>query len=205
VPLKNVELLRLGYRIRGARKVLGYGQKGFAVKCGLGWSYLGEVERGERNITFGILCAICLGLECDIATITKDIPHLAAAVEGNTVTHAWFDGKTDQLRVTSRSEVETLRTNASDYLLDPQASRLPPRYAGGLERLLAPYSSRAESGDHVDKFAQEIADEAAGNTLYFLDGLSRRLYETCSRIIRETGRPQEPALTLQHGRVRAAT
>jgi hypothetical protein len=126
-------------------------------------------------------------------------------LEGNTVTHAWFDGKTDQLRVTSRSEVETLRTNASDYLLDPQASRLPPRYAGGLERLLAPYSSRAESGDHVDKFAQEIADEAAGNTLYFLDGLSRRLYETCSRIIRETGRPQEPALTLQHGRVRAAT
>ena len=80
VPLKNVELLRLGYRIRGARKVLGYGQKGFAVKCGLGWSYLGEVERGERNITFGILCAICLGLECDIATITKGIPHLAAAV-----------------------------------------------------------------------------------------------------------------------------
>jgi transcriptional regulator with XRE-family HTH domain len=80
VPLKNVELLRLGYRIRGARKVLGYDRKGFAVKCGLGWSYLGEVERGERNITFGILCAICLGRECDIATITKGIPHLAAAV-----------------------------------------------------------------------------------------------------------------------------
>ena len=80
MPLKNVELLRLGYRIREARKVLGYGQKGFAVKCGLGWGYLGEVERGERNITFGILCAISLGLECDIATITKGIPHLAAPV-----------------------------------------------------------------------------------------------------------------------------
>jgi transglutaminase-like putative cysteine protease len=118
-------------------------------------------------------------------------------LEGNTVSHAWFDGKTDRLHVTSRSEVETLRTNASDYLLDPQASRLPPRYSAGLEGLLAPYRLRAESDGQVDQFAQEIADEAGGNTLYFLDGLSRRLYETCSRIIRETGKPQEPAFTLQ--------
>jgi transglutaminase-like putative cysteine protease len=118
-------------------------------------------------------------------------------LEGNTVSHAWFDGKTDRLQVTSRSEVETLRTNAFDYVLDPQASRLPPRYTSGLERLLAPYSLRAESNDQVDKFAQEIAYQAGGNTLYFLDGLSQRLYETCSRIIRETGKPQEPAFTLQ--------
>jgi DNA-binding XRE family transcriptional regulator len=75
VPLKNVELLKLGYRIRGARKVLGYTQKIFAAKCGLDRSYLGAVERGERNVTFGVLCAICVGLECDIAAITKCIPH----------------------------------------------------------------------------------------------------------------------------------
>ena len=35
VLLKNIELLKLGYRIRGARKVLGYSQKVFAAKCGL--------------------------------------------------------------------------------------------------------------------------------------------------------------------------
>jgi transglutaminase-like putative cysteine protease len=118
-------------------------------------------------------------------------------LEGNTVSHAWFDGKTDRLHVTSRSEVETLRTNASDYLLDSQASRLPPRYSAGLEALLAPCRLRAESDGQVDQFAQEIADEAGGNTIDFLDSLSRRLYETCSRIIRETGKPQEPAFTLQ--------
>jgi transglutaminase-like putative cysteine protease len=118
-------------------------------------------------------------------------------LEGNTVSHAWFDGKTDRLHVTSRTEVETLRTNASDYLLDPQTSRLPPRYSAGLEGLLASYRLRAESDGQVDQFAEEIADEAGGNTLDFLDGLSRRLYETCSRIIRETGKPQEPAFTLQ--------
>jgi DNA-binding XRE family transcriptional regulator len=76
VLLKNIELLKLGYRIRGARKVLGYSQKVFAAKCGLDRSYLGAVERGERNITFGILCVICMDLKCDIAAITKCIPHL---------------------------------------------------------------------------------------------------------------------------------
>ena len=80
VPLRNIELLKLGYRIRGARKVLGYNQKGFASKCGLDRSYLGGVERGERNITFDVLCAICVGLECDIAAITKCIPQLHAGI-----------------------------------------------------------------------------------------------------------------------------
>ena len=80
MPLKNVELLRLGYRIRGARKVLGYSQKYFAEKCNLDRSYLGGVERGERNLTFSVLCAICTGLTCDLAAITKGIPHLATPV-----------------------------------------------------------------------------------------------------------------------------
>ena len=80
VLLKNIELLKLGHRIRGARKVLGYSQKVFAAKCSLDRSYLGGVERGERNVTFGVLCAICAGLKCDIAAITKSIPQLPTPV-----------------------------------------------------------------------------------------------------------------------------
>ena len=76
VSLENIYFRRLGYRIRGARKVLGYNQKVFAAKCRLNPSYLGGVERGERNITFDVLCAICVGLSCDIAAITKCIPKL---------------------------------------------------------------------------------------------------------------------------------
>jgi transglutaminase-like putative cysteine protease len=121
-------------------------------------------------------------------------------LEGNTVTHAWFDGKTERLSVTSRSELETLRTNAFDYLLDPSAWRLPLRYPAGLETLLAPYSLRGESDDHIGKFAQEIANEAGGHTLDFLDGLNRRLHETCSHIIRERGLPQAPRFTLRRRR-----
>ena len=75
VQLKNVELVRLGRRIRRARKLLGFNQKSFATKCGLDRSYLGGVERGGRNLTFGVLCTICDGLSCDIAAVSKGIPH----------------------------------------------------------------------------------------------------------------------------------
>jgi ribosome-binding protein aMBF1 (putative translation factor) len=76
VPGKKIELTRLGSRIRRARKLLGLSQEGFATKCGLDRSYLGGVERGDRNVSFGVLCTICDGLTCDIAAVTKGIPHL---------------------------------------------------------------------------------------------------------------------------------
>jgi transcriptional regulator with XRE-family HTH domain len=76
VPLKKIELSRLGHRIRRARELLGLSQEGFAFKCGLDRSYLGGVERGDRNLTFGVLCVICEGLTCDIASVTKGIPRL---------------------------------------------------------------------------------------------------------------------------------
>jgi transcriptional regulator with XRE-family HTH domain len=30
------------------------------------------VERGERNITFKVLCKIAAALRCDVAALTKD-------------------------------------------------------------------------------------------------------------------------------------
>jgi DNA-binding XRE family transcriptional regulator len=78
MAVKNVELLKLGLRIRAYRKVLGRNQKDFSKQCGLDRSYFGGVERGERNLSFFILCQICAGLNCDIAAVTKGIPHTAA-------------------------------------------------------------------------------------------------------------------------------
>jgi transcriptional regulator with XRE-family HTH domain len=70
----NVELLRLGRRIQTERKMRGFSQNGFAKDCGLNRSYFGRVERGERNLTFAVLCKICSGLQCDIANVTRGIP-----------------------------------------------------------------------------------------------------------------------------------
>jgi transcriptional regulator with XRE-family HTH domain len=75
----NLELLKLGLRIRALRKVLGRSQKDFAEQCGLDRTYFGGVERGERNLTFFSLCEIRAGLDCDIAAVTKGIPLPRAA------------------------------------------------------------------------------------------------------------------------------
>jgi DNA-binding XRE family transcriptional regulator len=51
----NVELLRLGRRIRTERKLLGLTQNRFAQDCGLNRSHFGGIERGERNLTFLVI------------------------------------------------------------------------------------------------------------------------------------------------------
>jgi transcriptional regulator with XRE-family HTH domain len=70
----NVELLRLGRRIQEERKAQRFSQNGFAMDCGLNRSFFGGIERGERNLTFAVLCKICNGLRCDIANLTRGIP-----------------------------------------------------------------------------------------------------------------------------------
>lgn len=70
---KNV-LELLGSRIRAKRKSLGWSQEDLADYAGIDRSYIGGVERGERNLTFRVLCQICTALECDVATLTSNIP-----------------------------------------------------------------------------------------------------------------------------------
>src|ERR1700732_2218980 len=44
MPVTNVELLKLGLRIKSSRKVLGRNQKDFSKQCGLDRSYFGILE-----------------------------------------------------------------------------------------------------------------------------------------------------------------
>jgi transcriptional regulator with XRE-family HTH domain len=43
-------LTRFGARVRHLRKQKGYSQEAFADRCGLDRSYVGGIERGERNV-----------------------------------------------------------------------------------------------------------------------------------------------------------
>jgi len=54
--------------------VLGLAQEELALKASLDRSYVGSVERGERNITFVTLCRLCEALKCDVAALTAGIP-----------------------------------------------------------------------------------------------------------------------------------
>ena len=78
----NVELLRLGHKIQAERKTLGFSQNDFAKDCGLNRSFFGGIERGERNLTFAVLCKICNGLHCDIANVTRGIPRASLRFAG---------------------------------------------------------------------------------------------------------------------------
>ena len=74
--MKSEELKILGERIREARRTLGWTQEELADQAGIDRSYIGGVERGERNLTFNVLCVICNALVCDVATLTKGIPEV---------------------------------------------------------------------------------------------------------------------------------
>ena len=52
----------LGVRIKTLRKLKSWSQEAFAMQAGLDRSYVGGVERGERNITFDTMCVIAKGL-----------------------------------------------------------------------------------------------------------------------------------------------
>jgi len=67
-------LRELGDRIRKARQARGLTQEGLAIKAGVDRSYVGGVERGQRNVTFTMLCKLCAALQCDVAELTRGIP-----------------------------------------------------------------------------------------------------------------------------------
>lgn len=68
-------LLELGSRIRMRRKHIGLTQEQLALKADVDRSYFGAVERGERNITFTVLCKLCVALQCDVALLTVGLPY----------------------------------------------------------------------------------------------------------------------------------
>jgi transcriptional regulator with XRE-family HTH domain len=64
----------LGARIRARRAELGISQEGLDARTGVHWSYLGQVERGQRNPSLRNLLRIAAGLEIDLAELVRGLP-----------------------------------------------------------------------------------------------------------------------------------
>jgi transcriptional regulator with XRE-family HTH domain len=64
----------LGDRIRQRRKDLGWTQEDLAEQSNIDRSYVGGVERGERNLTFTVLCQIAAALRSDVGSLTVGLP-----------------------------------------------------------------------------------------------------------------------------------
>lgn len=71
---KDKYLIELGNQIRELRKSKGLSQEQLALQAEVDRSYIGGIERGERNVSFLTLVKIALCLGCDIAKFTKRIP-----------------------------------------------------------------------------------------------------------------------------------
>lgn len=54
---------KLGTVIRERRKALGYSQEAFAAECGLHRTYMGALERGERNVSLANILKVARALK----------------------------------------------------------------------------------------------------------------------------------------------
>lgn len=63
----------LGERIRSRREALGLSQEALADQCGVHWTFVGQVERGRRNISLHNLLKLAYGLGADPAELVQGL------------------------------------------------------------------------------------------------------------------------------------
>lgn len=59
---KHPQLIRLGQNIRALRKQKGFSQEALAFEAELDRTYIGGIERGERNVSLLNICRIARAL-----------------------------------------------------------------------------------------------------------------------------------------------
>lgn len=63
----------LGERIRARRRDLGLSQESLADQSGLHWTFVGQVERGRRNISLHNLLKVAAGLDIDPGDLVRGL------------------------------------------------------------------------------------------------------------------------------------
>ena len=72
--IRNPDVLKwFGDRVRQLRKESGLSQEAFAAQCGLDRTYIGGVERGERNISLRNIAIIAQALRISVSQLMKGI------------------------------------------------------------------------------------------------------------------------------------
>jgi len=127
-------------------------------------------------------------------------------IEGNATIQCWFASElADRLVVKVASEVETLRSNPFNFLLEPWAVTLPIDYPSSILGQLQPYlSDRRFGSDRLDpevwELAQTLVHQHHGNTIGFLGELNQSIHQACAYEQRETGDPMPPGMTWRQKR-----
>ena len=66
-------LVRFGERVRQLRKERGFSQERFAAECGLDRTYIGGIERGERNVALRNIHRIAEALRIPISELMNGL------------------------------------------------------------------------------------------------------------------------------------
>jgi transcriptional regulator with XRE-family HTH domain len=69
---KDPELVVFGKRICKLREAAGMTQEALAHASGLHWTYVGQIERGERNLTYKNVLKLARGLGLEPAELMRD-------------------------------------------------------------------------------------------------------------------------------------
>ena len=70
---KDPELVALGAHLRALRLERSLTQEALADAAGLHWTYVGQIERGERNLTYKNLVRLAVGLGIETSALV-DVP-----------------------------------------------------------------------------------------------------------------------------------
>lgn len=62
-----------GERVREQRHALGLSQEALAHRCGIHWTFVGQIERGLRNLSLHNLLKVARGLNVDPAELVRGL------------------------------------------------------------------------------------------------------------------------------------
>ncbi|MFP5318503.1 MAG: helix-turn-helix domain-containing protein [Acidimicrobiia bacterium] len=62
-----------GSRVRTRRLDLALSQEAAADRCGVHWTFLGQVERGQRNISLHNILKLARGLDIDAGDLLRGL------------------------------------------------------------------------------------------------------------------------------------
>jgi transcriptional regulator with XRE-family HTH domain len=72
-PPLSEATIQFGKRVRARRQELGLSQEGLAAVAGLHWTFVGQVERGRRNLTLHNLLKLASALELDPGDLVRGL------------------------------------------------------------------------------------------------------------------------------------
>lgn len=99
------------------------------------------------------------------------------------------------------SRVETLCTNPFGFIITAKdVTRVPAVYPEQMRTLLEPYLRRSDPSDDLEGFAADAIREADAQTVPFLCALARLIEARFTKVVRRSGSPVPPSVTLQQGR-----